>query len=110
MGAAPPRCGTPEKSAIALATGRSARLRSEEHTSELRHTVISYAVFCLKKKKKNQHKTQEHCHKLNSTKRHQRAPHTDKIQKSSTALPSKDQRLWPHPHITRTDHGSKYYG
>ena len=28
--------------------------RSEEHTSELRHTVISYAVFCLKKKKKNQ--------------------------------------------------------
>src|SRR2546426_9715721 len=27
--------------------------RSEEHTSELRHLVISYAVFCLKKKKKN---------------------------------------------------------
>src|SRR5256885_4206954 len=26
--------------------------RSEEHTSELRHLVISYAVFCLKKKKK----------------------------------------------------------
>src|SRR5260221_5197771 len=26
-------------------------LRSEEHTSELHHTVISYAVFCLKKKK-----------------------------------------------------------
>ena len=26
--------------------------RSEEHTSELHHTVISYAVFCLKKKKK----------------------------------------------------------
>src|SRR5215204_6871832 len=25
--------------------------RSEEHTSELQHTVISYAVFCLKKKK-----------------------------------------------------------
>src|SRR5256885_2689152 len=25
--------------------------RSEEHTSELRHLVISYAVFCLKKKK-----------------------------------------------------------
>ena len=25
--------------------------RSEEHTSELSHTVISYAVFCLKKKK-----------------------------------------------------------
>src|SRR5436190_13205365 len=28
-------------------------LRSEEHTSELHHTVISYAVFCLKKKKKS---------------------------------------------------------
>src|ERR1022692_4212409 len=24
--------------------------RSEEHTSELQHLVISYAVFCLKKK------------------------------------------------------------
>src|SRR5881227_4414241 len=40
--------------------GRSARAtrqadrRSEEHTSELQsRTVISYAVFCLKKKKKN---------------------------------------------------------
>src|ERR1022692_1285376 len=28
----------------------TAALRSEEHTSELRHLVISYAVFCLKKK------------------------------------------------------------
>src|SRR5207248_10935545 len=28
------------------------RVRSEEHTSELRHRTISYAVFCLKKKKK----------------------------------------------------------
>src|SRR5438034_4020703 len=27
-------------------------LRSEEHTSEPSHTVISYAVFCLKKKNK----------------------------------------------------------
>src|SRR5476651_1339417 len=26
-------------------------IRSEEHTSELRHANISYAVFCLKKKK-----------------------------------------------------------
>src|SRR2546430_12984173 len=26
--------------------------RSEEHTSELRHSQISYAVFCLEKKKK----------------------------------------------------------
>src|SRR2546427_8833358 len=29
--------------------------RSEEHTSELRHSQISYAVFCLKKKKKTAH-------------------------------------------------------
>src|SRR6516162_6714136 len=29
----------------------STRIRSEEHTSELSHLVISYAVFCLKKKK-----------------------------------------------------------
>src|SRR5260221_10391794 len=27
-------------------------LKKKEHTSELSHTVISYAVFCLKKKKK----------------------------------------------------------
>src|SRR5690606_40880972 len=27
--------------------------RSEEHTSELRHVKISYAVFCLKKKRIN---------------------------------------------------------
>src|SRR2546430_4281808 len=34
---------------------RGARInprRSEEHTSELRHSQISYAVFCLKKKNK----------------------------------------------------------
>src|SRR2546422_6821127 len=31
------------------------RERSEEHTSELSHGYISYAVFCLKKKKKTQH-------------------------------------------------------
>src|SRR5206468_11128045 len=29
----------------------SSDLRSEEHTSELHHDQISYAVFCLKKKK-----------------------------------------------------------
>src|SRR5690242_21109144 len=35
------------------AAARSLRRRSEEHTSELQSHVISYAVFCLKKKKKN---------------------------------------------------------
>src|SRR3546814_1316857 len=34
-----------------VARGRSHRLRSEEHTSELQSLMrISYAVFCLKKK------------------------------------------------------------
>src|SRR3546814_10773629 len=37
-----------------IAGGHLARLRSEEHTSELQSLMrISYAVFCLKKKKKN---------------------------------------------------------
>src|SRR3546814_2333163 len=36
------------------ASGRFERVRSEEHTSELQSLMrISYAVFCLKKKKKN---------------------------------------------------------
>src|SRR5436190_12314932 len=33
------------------ATSNLAEKRSEEHTSEPSHTVISYAVFCLKKKR-----------------------------------------------------------
>src|SRR2546430_12263451 len=42
---------------VALSTkwrrcGRRSLLRSEEHTSELSHSQNSYAVFCLKKKKK----------------------------------------------------------
>src|ERR1022692_3116250 len=32
-------------------TGTPAAMRSEEHTSEPSHLVISYAVFCLKKKR-----------------------------------------------------------
>mgnify|MGYP002526229627 CR=1 FL=1 len=32
-------------------------VRSEEHTSELQHALISYAVFCLKKKKKTDRKS-----------------------------------------------------
>src|SRR3546814_6487957 len=39
---------------------RSPDLRSEEHTSELQSLMrISYAVFCLKKKKKTQHITNQ---------------------------------------------------
>src|SRR3546814_3706656 len=39
------------------AIGRPFRARSEEHTSELQSLMrISYAVFCLKKKKSREHK------------------------------------------------------
>src|SRR3546814_7541044 len=43
--------------------GRVAAVRSEEHTSELQSLMrISYAVFCLKKKKKNTpHTYSEQC-------------------------------------------------
>src|SRR3712207_8880837 len=43
-----PRSGTTAE-AIHVAD-RGAERRSEEHTSELRHANISYAVFCLKQK------------------------------------------------------------
>src|SRR3546814_3319350 len=51
-------CGTSmvsySSSSLAIACSLS-RLRSEEHTSELQSLMrISYAVFCLKKKTKNQ--------------------------------------------------------
>src|SRR5438270_5568307 len=35
----------------------AARWRSEEHTSNSSHSQISYAVFCLKKKKKEKSST-----------------------------------------------------
>src|SRR3546814_4508959 len=43
--------------------------RSEEHTSELQSLMrISYAVFCLKKKKKRKHiQNNQHAHKLTHT-------------------------------------------
>src|SRR3546814_4269657 len=40
--------------------------RSEEHTSELQSLMrISYAVFCLKKKKQNTENYRNHTHKTN---------------------------------------------
>src|SRR5204863_2040588 len=39
-------------SIASLASATASYLRSEEHTSELSHVEISYAVFCLKKKKR----------------------------------------------------------
>src|SRR2546430_8289088 len=50
-------CSTPLDDTITL--------RSEEHTSELSHSQISYAVFCLKKKKNNQ--TTFHPHAFDAT-------------------------------------------
>src|SRR3546814_5709866 len=59
--AAPGHGGLPNKAAewrnkmgTSLGPMRSALLRSEEHTSALQSLMrISYAVFCLKKKKRN---------------------------------------------------------
>src|SRR3546814_3926765 len=54
----------------ATAAFSSTARRSEEHTSELQSLMrISYAVFCLKKKKRSQTKPQHTTHK-NITKHH----------------------------------------
>src|SRR3546814_4980697 len=46
---------TPEVKAVVIA-GAGGNFRSEEHTSELQSLMrISYAVFCLKKKKQIHH-------------------------------------------------------
>src|SRR5437899_5240941 len=45
--------------AVRLAQHHRSALRSEEHTSELHHLGISYAVFCLKKKKKTKNQKVE---------------------------------------------------
>src|SRR3546814_7706490 len=50
--------------------GRIIDSRSEEHTSELQSLMrISYAVFCLKKKKNKEQKTQHTEHKKTIIKR-----------------------------------------
>src|SRR3546814_8908358 len=56
LGGAQGRAGIADKGVGhgALAAGRAEEMRSEEHTSELQSLMrISYAVFCLKKKKKH---------------------------------------------------------
>src|SRR3546814_4007669 len=51
-------CATAHKYAGPGTTGKHAQARSEEHTSELQSLMrISYAVFCLKKKKYNRQNT-----------------------------------------------------
>src|SRR3546814_4691799 len=61
--------------------GRSARRRSEEHTSELQSLMrISYAVFCLKKKKTN--------NKYAHSDAHTQATHTIQISTSQVTTQS----------------------
>src|SRR3546814_4405677 len=50
--------GSTRRSAARSSVPQCRRERSEEHTSELQSLMrISYAVFCLKKKKTKKHKT-----------------------------------------------------
>src|SRR3546814_2587390 len=67
-------------SAVAPGGARCGPRRSEEHTSELQSLMrISYAVFCLKKKKKEtkHNKKQKRIEEINNEGQ-------DKIQKSNT--------------------------
>src|SRR3546814_4439978 len=70
LGASPPvtaiwiaideKLAKPQSAKVTIATvrGLSVSCRSEEHTSELQSLMrISYAVFCLKKKKHNSQKS-----------------------------------------------------
>src|SRR3546814_7942691 len=51
--------------------------RSEEHTSELQSLMrISYAVFCLKKKKTNRHRT-----------------HTEHVERTNTQVNQQDTKI-----------------
>src|SRR3546814_10828105 len=80
--AAPMPREPPVTRAVRPARGREAgmgRLRSEEHTSELQSLMrISYAVFCLKKKKKHK-KIQIICLNTKSRRQHE---HLGKTQKT----------------------------
>src|SRR3546814_6612512 len=60
---------------------KNAGVRSEEHTSELQSLMrISYAVFCLKKKKNTKHQECDYIRLLNSNNRmHVRRRHTTYI-------------------------------
>src|SRR3546814_1348790 len=70
--AAPTAASSPSETNISMRVpshgASTSDVRSEEHTSELQSLMrISYAVFCLKKKKQNTHKTS---HKLHILKTH----------------------------------------
>src|SRR3546814_7136526 len=50
----------PQRAAVAVARQRQVGQRSEEHTSELQSLMrISYAVFCLKKKKEHKQSSKQ---------------------------------------------------
>src|SRR3546814_9005505 len=59
----PSRVSAPKRALSPISTGKRLAIssnRSEEHTSELQSLMrISYAVFCLKKKKTNQARQQK---------------------------------------------------
>src|SRR3546814_7062536 len=62
--ASPARCGTARPSRTGICRRRWRQIpvleRSEEHTSELQSLMrISYAVFCLKKKKHKEYKKEQ---------------------------------------------------
>src|SRR3546814_8723528 len=78
-----PRLATP---GAAIFGGRiGIRSRSEEHTSELQSLMrISYAVFCLKKKKKTKITPQNPKYNQNSNVHAHHRLHTTDIQKSKT--------------------------
>src|SRR3546814_4570389 len=60
---------------------RFASIRSEEHTSELQSLMRnSYAVFCLKKKKKKQKTTYKHKNHMTCTREHYINTHTLNVQ------------------------------
>src|SRR3546814_6730880 len=60
---APVERGTSEVRWLRRARGVDPAIRSEEHTSELQSLMrISYAVFCLKKKKKHNRHTKSYQH------------------------------------------------
>src|SRR3546814_9184180 len=53
----------PVVTAQPITAARSSGMRSEEHTSELQSLMrISYAVFCLKKKKNTQRQIDDNTH------------------------------------------------
>src|SRR3546814_6515446 len=66
--AASSSCEAPRSRAVASSTRAALRVRSEEHTSELQSLMrISYAVFCLKKKKTQNQQQQTQNAQTNTT-------------------------------------------